>query len=229
MIKGILRYQLQIEGKVVTIDERKIRLLRGIKRYGSIKKASENCRIPYRTALKYIKSMEDELESKIVITKRGGLGGGGKTRLTTTGERILLEYQKLNYLIKKHKHVNELEGVVKKIDKSKRLMIIGVDNIEIEVPLDPKVKEGDEVIVFIDPEDIFITLDVHKSSVRNIIKAKIVGVKVKNGIVSLKLLANNLHFFADITKYSWDKLKLDLEDEVYIGFKALSTAVIKKI
>ncbi|NYT00674.1 MAG: ABC transporter ATP-binding protein [Methanocellales archaeon] len=80
-------------------------------------------------------------------------------------------------------------------------------------------KAGEDVLVCIRPEDIMISREIGKSSVRNVLKVKIskiaplgplASVKMENSLVSL------------ITKQSAEDLQLNVGDEVYATFKATS-------
>ena len=78
-------YQLEIGKKSIMLDYKKFLLLKGIKDYGSIAKATKKTGLPYRTALKYIEILENQLGSKVVVTQRGGAGGGEAVRVSGAG------------------------------------------------------------------------------------------------------------------------------------------------
>ena len=221
-------YQLQIGDKSLLIDEKKFKLLKNIDSCGSITKASKESQVPYRTALKYIEIMENLLGSPVVITQRGGKGGGGGSKLAETGKLIVKEYIKLNKILKKHSDLNEIEGIVTSLDIHNRVMNVKIGKNEVLLPLNKDSERGDNVLILISPEDVFIMLNPQESSVRNIVKSKIVGMEIQNEMVRLKLaLDENVFILVDITKYSWEKLNLSLEMNVFAGFKATSLSVIK--
>lgn len=221
-------YQLKIGEHSLLIDEKKFNLLKNINSCGSITKSSKESNIPYRTALKYIEVMETLLEAPVVITQRGGKGGGGGSKLAQTGQLIVKEYIKLKKIIEKHSNMNEIEGTVKSLDTNNRVMIVVIGTNDIVLPINQTLKKGDNVLILISPEDIFIMLHPQKSSVRNIIESKIVGMEIHDEMVRLKLfLDENIQILVDITKYSWETLDLSLEKKVYAGFKATSLSVIK--
>ena len=76
--------------------------------------------------------MEKELGSHIVVTKRGGKGGGGSSELTDKGKQVLFEFIKVNRVLKKHADLNEIEGTVSDIDEEKKVMKIVMDKNEIK-------------------------------------------------------------------------------------------------
>lgn len=220
-------YRLEIDGKLILIDKRKFNLLKFINEYGSITEASQKAGIPYRSALKYIENLENELNDSLVLTQRGGSGGGGGSELTDTGKLILREYRKVESIIKMHTDVNEIECEIAEIDEDKKIINIYFDNKRVILPLRGNFNVGEKILILISPEDIFITLQPQKSSVRNIFKGKITRMELKDQIIRLNINIGKISLFADITQYARDELKLDLGKEVFIGFKAAAIAVIK--
>jgi molybdate transport system regulatory protein len=222
-----LDMDVEIGDKVISLNNKKSKLLQCIDAYGSIVKASKETGIPYRTALKNIEIMEKELGSPIIVTHRGGKGGGGSSELTPTGKQILHEFIKLNRVIKKHADLNEIKGRIKDINGKNKVMKVDIDGKEITIPLNHDFKVDDEVSILISPDDIFVTLEPHESSVRNIFNGKIVGMELKNEMVRLAVKINNSQIFVDVTEYSREKLDLTLNMDIFIGFKAASATIIK--
>lgn len=66
-------------------------LLIGIKKYGSIRKASEEMRLSYVKALGMLNNLESCLNKKVVLRRRGGDAREGTT-LTETGENLVKQY-----------------------------------------------------------------------------------------------------------------------------------------
>lgn len=228
-IRGDPEYKLKIDNRFLLVDEKKFQLLNNIDKCGSISKASPQAGVPYRTALKYIEIMEKSLDSPVVISERGGKGGGGSSKLTPTGKLIVKEYLKLNEILQKHEQLNEVEGRVKGFDRKNQVMMVQVGDHEVLVPLLEGFKIGDDVLIFISPEEIFIMKEKQESSVRNILKGKIVGMELKDNMVRIKIeLGKKIPILVDITRYSWDQLNLGLDREVFIGFKATSLSLFKR-
>lgn len=222
-----LDIELKIDNKVVFLNNKKSKLLQCIDAYGSIAKASKETGIPYRTALKNIEIIENELGSPVVTTHRGGKGGGGSSELTDTGKQILHEFMKLNSVLKKRTELNEIKGKIKTIDEKNKVMTIDIDGENILVHLDYNFQVEDEATILISPEDIFITLKPDESSVRNVLKGKIIGMELKNEKIRVMVELNHSKIYADITEYSREKLGLKLNMDVFIGFKAASVTIIK--
>lgn len=223
-----LHMEVEIGNRKVSLNNKKSRLLQCIDRYGSIVDASKETGIPYRTALKNIEIMENELGKPIVITKRGGKGGGGSSELTVHGKEILQKFLKLNRVIKKHADLNEIEGIIESLDKEKKVMMCKIGEKEIILPFNEEFKVGDQVILLISPSDIFVTLKTHESSVRNMLKGKIIEMKFRNDIVRMTINIDSIDVNVDITELSRKELQLDLGKNVFIGFKAAAVDIIKR-
>jgi molybdate transport system regulatory protein len=80
-------------GKVVFGGGRE-RMLEAIDRLGSMNKAAKELKMSYRALWGQIKSTEDRIGVKLVITRAGG-GKGGGSALTLTGKRFLKNYKLL--------------------------------------------------------------------------------------------------------------------------------------
>ncbi|MGC9517983.1 MAG: molybdenum-dependent transcriptional regulator [Methanomicrobiales archaeon] len=226
--KDVPEYKLEINGKSIILDHKKYEFLKCINQFGSIIKAAEKTSIPYRSALKYIELIEKNLGSPIVITKRGGKGGGGSSELTDMGKLVIKEYAKFNIILKKHSQFNELEGEVSDMDKKSRVMKISLNGIKVMLPLMEDLDIGNKVLLLLSPEDIFIMLKPQESSVRNIFEGKIVGMEIKKQMVRLNILVDGkINIFAYITEHSREELELNLDKNVFIGFKAASVPIIK--
>jgi molybdate transport system regulatory protein len=226
-LKDEPEYQLEIDGKLILLDKKKFNLLKFIDKLGSITKASQKASIPYRSALKYIENLENDLNDSLVLTKRGGKGGGGGSELTKTGKLLLREYRKFESVIQMHTDVNEIECEIAEIDEDKKIINIYFDDKKVILPLREDFSIGEKVLILISPEDIFLTLEPQKSSVRNVFKGIITRMELKDQIVRLDIDLGKISLFADITQYARDELKLDLGKEVFIGFKAAAIAVVK--
>jgi molybdopterin-binding protein len=80
-------------------------------------------------------------------------------------------------------------------------------------------KAGEDVLVCIRPEDIMISREIGKSSVRNVLKVKISKIVPLGPLARVKM-ENSL--VALITKQAAEDLQLNVGDEVYATFKATS-------
>nr|WP_319373529.1 TOBE domain-containing protein [uncultured Methanobacterium sp.] len=221
------QYRLKLDNKIILLNNRKFELLKYIDECGSITKASQQVKIPYRSALKYIEDLENDVNNTIVSTKRGGKGGGGGSKLTDQGKLILKEYRKVNSILKMHADVNEIEGTISDIDVENKIANIYLNGNKVILPLRGNFDIGDKVLVLISPEDIFVMLKPQESSVRNVFKGKIISMKLKDHLVRLTVDLGEISLFVDVTEYSREQLNLNLGKEVYIGFKAAALAMVK--
>lgn len=221
------QYRLKLDNKIILLNNRKFELLKYIDECGSITKASQQVKIPYRSALKYIEDLENDVNNTIVSTKRGGKGGGGGSKLTEQGKTILKEYRKVNSILKMHADVNEIEGTISDIDIENKIANIYLNGNKVILPLRGNFEIGDKVLVLISPEDIFVMLKPQESSVRNVFKGKIISMKLKDHLVRLTVDLGEISLFVDVTEYSREQLNLTLGKEVYIGFKAAALAMVK--
>ena len=226
-----LKYKLDLEvkfgNKIISLNNKKSKLLRCIDRYGSIAKASEETGIPYRTALKNIEIMETELGLPIVVTKRGGKGGGGSSELTDEGKQILFKFIKTNQILKKHVDLNEIMGTISDINEDEKIMKVALNKKEITLPTVKNFNVGDNVLVSISPDNIFVTLEPHESSVRNTFEGTITKMQFKDDTVRLDVDVDGNDIVADITESSRKKLDLNIGKKIFIGFKAVSADILK--
>ncbi|NHJ85424.1 MAG: LysR family transcriptional regulator [Asgard group archaeon] len=71
----------------------RLAILEAIERTNSLTQAAKECNISFKKAWKLINEINEELEQPIIITERGGKGGGGKTNLTEYGKKLIKQYQ----------------------------------------------------------------------------------------------------------------------------------------
>ena len=85
--------------------------------------------------------------------------------------------------------------------------------------------------VLIRPEDIILSLEMVKTSARNIIKtkiAKIVTSQLKTGIIDIHLEIDNIHLISRITNESRIYLGIKEGDYIYAMFKVTSPQIIRE-
>ena len=197
-------YKINVDGNSFLLDSKKYQLLESIADTGSLTNAAKEIKVSYRTALNYIEKMESALEVKIVITTKGGKGGGGGTDLTEEGYSIL-------------KDINDVKGV----------MTIKMESFEINAPLNRNYKVGDKILSLISYDNIFLMLEPQTSSIRNILKGRIVEMRLEGEIIRVKVDVGGVTLCCDITVSAEKELKLNIGKEVYVGFKAMSVATLK--
>ena len=226
-VKAGVEYKINIDDNSFLLDNKKFKLLNSILDTGSLTKSAEIIDVSYRTALNYIEKIEDALDVKIVNTTKGGKGGGGGTSLTQEGYSILKECKKINAIIELHTDVNEIEYKVCEIDESRGVMLIKFNESKISAPLNRNYELGDKLLALISYDNIFLMLEPQISSIRNILKGKIVEMKLEHEIIRVKIDVGGTILCSDITVSAEKELNLNIGKEVYIGFKAMSVATLK--
>lgn len=226
-VKAGVEYKINVDGNSFLLDGKKYQLLESILDTESMTESAKSIKVSYRTALNYIDKIESELNVKIVNTTKGGKGGGGGTTLTDEGYSILKECKKINAIMELHKDVNEIESEVLDIDESKGIMTVKMKQFEINTPLNRNYKVGDKLLALISYDNIFVMLEPQTSSIRNIIKGRIIEMKLEKEVIRVKIDVGGLNLYSDITLSAEKDLNLTIGKEVYIGFKAMSVATLK--
>lgn len=226
-VKAGVEYKINVDGNSFLLDGKKYQLLESILDTESMTESAKSIKVSYRTALNYIDKIESALNVKIVNTIKGGKGGGGGTTLTDEGYSILKECKKINAIMELHKDVNEIESEVLDIDESKGIMTVKMKQFEINTPLNRNYKVGDKLLALISYDNIFVMLEPQTSSIRNIIKGRIIEMKLENEVIRVKIDVGGLNLYSDITLSAEKDLNLTIGKEVYIGFKAMSVATLK--
>lgn len=226
-VKAGVEYKINVDGNSFLLDSKKYQLLESILNTESMTESAKSIKVSYRTALNYIDKIESTLNVKIVNTTKGGKGGGGGTTLTDEGYSILKECKKINAIMELHKDVNEIESEVLNVDESKGIMTIKMNQFEINTPLNRNYKVGDKLLALISYDNIFVMLEPQTSSIRNIIKGKIIEMKLEKEVIRVKIDVGGLGLYSDITLSAEKDLNLTIGKEVYIGFKAMSVATLK--
>ena len=226
-VKAGVEYKINVDGNSFLLDGKKYQLLESILDTESMTESAKSIKVSYRTALNYIDKIESALNVKTVNTTKGGKGGGGGTTLTDEGYSILKECKKINAIMELHKDVNEIESEVLDIDESKGIMTVKMKQFEINTPLNRNYKVGDRLLALISYDNIFVMLEPQTSSIRNIIKGRIIEMKLENEVIRVKIDVGGLNLYSDITLSAEKDLNLTIGKEVYIGFKAMSVATLK--
>lgn len=96
------RVKLWIERRgLIVLSEYRVRLLEHIAETGSLAQAAERMGLSYRRAWGKIKEIEANLGTRLVQSQKGG-AGGGRTRLTAEGARLVEAYRRLEKAVEAH-------------------------------------------------------------------------------------------------------------------------------
>jgi len=80
-------------GKLVLSDWR-VELLTAVGETGSLTRAAERLRVPYRTAWSKLKEIEEQLGIRLLETQSGGAGGGGSL-LTPEARELIARFRRV--------------------------------------------------------------------------------------------------------------------------------------
>ena len=93
------------------------------------------------------------------------------------------------------------------------------------VQIEATVQRHGKISVFVSPEDIILSERRFTSSARNVFKGKIVEISDLGSVVKLKVDVGKL-FTVQITKRSFNEIRLNLNTEVFLAFKASSVQIV---
>lgn len=154
-------------------------ILEAIEKHGSISSASRALGMSYRYVWGYIKRIENVTGKKVLVTKKGGKGGG-EAKLTSFGRKLLKEFKRLSDYVEKmgDSYSDEWGLLGVKISARNRLKarikevkiegVAGSVLMEIDSPAtikalitadairDMDLKEGDEVFAIIKATEIMV-------------------------------------------------------------------------
>lgn len=93
------------------------------------------------------------------------------------------------------------------------------------VQIEATVQRHGKISVFVSPEDIILSERRFTSSARNVFKGKIVEISDLGSVVKLKVDVGK-PFTVQITKRSFNEIRLNLNTEVFLAFKASSVQIV---
>jgi molybdate transport system regulatory protein len=93
-----VRFRIDFGGKC-SLGIGKIELLEGIAGSGSLSQAARNMGMSYRRAWLLLADLNVSFDQPVAFTSTGGRGGGGVT-LTPFGERLVVQYRKMEAKLK---------------------------------------------------------------------------------------------------------------------------------
>jgi molybdate transport system regulatory protein len=95
-----VKMRIERKGKPI-LGPGRFELLKAIDQTGSLTEATKLCNISFRKGWKLIDQINKELEQPIIISERGGTGGGGRTFLTEYGKKLIQQYEHIQEVIQK--------------------------------------------------------------------------------------------------------------------------------
>jgi molybdopterin-binding protein len=226
MQKISLARTLVVEPKIMLMDEPLSNLDDPTKR---------NLRVEIRHVLKkqkipcvYVTHFEDDvyaLADSVAILRNGRIE-------MTDGLRSLLSYSNNNlspFLSEiLHGGYNYIEGNV--VGSKNGITTIRIGSYGIEILGNHSI--GSNIGVLIRPEDVILSMEMVKTSARNVIKAKVVNITSTSdtalGVIDIHLMIDYIHLVSKITNESRIHLGIKEGDYVYAMFKATSPQVIRE-
>lgn len=99
-MKAHTKVWVEASGKIVLGDFR-VSLLRLIEETGSLRMAADQLHISYRQAWGKLRETERNLGTKLIDSEAGGIGGG-RSRLTAEGRKLVSQYEQLSEAMNRH-------------------------------------------------------------------------------------------------------------------------------
>lgn len=153
-------------------------------------------------------SQAENLAHRTAILNNGRVERIGTFQEVFTGpSRIIKDFARLE---------NVFHGVSRATGGGTSIIDIG-GGLQIEAAF----RKTGEVMVYVPPEDIILSTKPLISSARNTLKGSIVQISDAGDIVKLRVRAGK-DFTVQITKRSFDEMRLNLNSKVYLAFKASS-------
>ena len=91
--------------------------------------------------------------------------------------------------------------------------------------IEAAIKQEGKVTLFVRPEDIILSKRRFASSARNVLKGRIVDISDLGSVVRLRVDVGK-PFIVQITKRSFSEIRLNLNTEVFLAFKASSVQIV---
>lgn len=210
----------------------RIKLLELVQATGSIKKAAESIRMSYKAAWDSINLLNEMYGTPLVERQTGGKGGGGTT-LTKSGLELIKTYNHLSRLHMMYlgtlTESNKLGGVIKSIADTYALVETDNGDTIAGTMLDPDLKPGETVSIFINPKDIILVdSDKLKTSARNILKTETEKILPEKDMTEVILkTASGTVLKLSITTASSEKLGIKPGMEIFALFKTASALIMR--
>lgn len=197
---------LLLDEPTANLDPRNVNIIEGI-----VSKVNRDRRVTVVMATHDI-AQAMNLASKVAVLREGTIAEVGYAReIFRKPSEFLATFTEL---------WNVFRGEVNSVEDGLALIDLG-SNVRVEAATQKKGK----VTVFIRPEEIILSLSPIQSSARNMLKGTVTEILNLNEQVQLKVDAG-MEFTVIITKKSFQNMKLNLESQIYLNFKASSVHVI---
>lgn len=154
----------------------------------------------------------ENLADRVAVLNRGRIDRIGKFQEAFAfPSKFLADFARLE---------NVFAGISRITEEGTSIIDVG-DGVNIVATFE---KSGN-VTIYVRPEDIILSAQPLVSSARNMLKGTISEISDQGSIVRLKINARK-DFTVQVTRKSFDEMRLNLDSQVFLAFKASSVQVI---
>ena len=213
-----------IEVGGATIDERDVEALRGIDEYGSMYRAAEELGRSYARIQQRVTGLEETV-GPLVVSERGGEGGGGST-LTTNARKLLARFDRLRAAFSGLARAEESVFSGRVVDRGDRLGVVETPAGQVRA-LVPVGVEAVQVGVRSDTVSLTTPDEVPEpggTSVRNRFDGTVADLDREGDLARVAVdVGGETALRAMVTVTSVDRLDLTAGEAVVASFKATAT------
>jgi molybdate transport system regulatory protein len=216
---------IEVDG--ATIDERDVEALRGIDEFGSMYRAAEELGRSYARIHQRVSELEETV-GQLVVSERGGEGGGGST-LTANARELLARFTRLSAELSELASVEESVFSGRVVDHGVRLGVVETSAGRVRA-LVPAGAEAVQVGVRSDTVSLMAPDEAPEAagtSVRNRFEGTVAELERDGDLARVAVdVGAETALRAMITGTSVERLKLANGDAVVASFKATATRAV---
>jgi molybdopterin-binding protein len=218
MQKVSIARMLVIEPKIILLDEPLVHLDPFIRR---------KLRLELRRILRmqgipaiYVTHFEDDvyaLADSVVVLRNGRIESAGRLE-------AILSSNSAPFISEIVEGSNYIEGTVVESKNGIAVMKVGLHLLKTLGEYSVNSRIG----ILVRPEEILLSKEAIKTSARNVIKAKVAGIKEMASMADVQLRTDSLHLRCRVTVEARNELALMKDDQIYAIFKATSPQVVRE-
>ncbi len=154
----------------------------------------------------------ENLASRVAVLNRGRIGGIGRFQeVFKSPSKFLADFARLE---------NIFQGVSRITEEGTSIIRVGG-----ELDIEAAFRKLGNTTIYVRPEDIILSTQPLVSSARNTFKGKITEITDLGPVVKLKVKAGK-DFTVQVTKRSFNEMRLNLDSSVFLAFKASSVQTV---
>ena len=218
MQKVAIARMLVVEPRILLLDEPLIHLDPSIRR---------KLRLELRRILRmqdvpaiYVTHFEDDvyaLADSVVVLRNGRIENAGRLE-------EIMSSNAAPFISEIVEGSNYIEGTVVESKNGIAVIKVGLHLLKTLGEYSVNSRLG----ILMRPEEILLSKDAIKTSARNVIKAKVSGIKEMANMADVQLRTDSLHLRCRITVEARNELSLMKDDQIYAIFKATSPQVVRE-